>query len=395
MNPSAQGWVERFLLDYHNSDMDCFSHEELYKSLRDSGFVYGFVTSVETKPQIEMNGWLHDEKTKLALLNALYKTYKIETGSDDQFLFIASVMEFYNEIQSDSFDWFKKILPSDTAYLKLEKKIDNRIKTNLNLISKNFSNLITNTLLFLDVLAYLKFLEQHQDNIKYMTRFEEKITTVVWSSLSAKSIKSSHDDALLKLFESSLRFSRLEVLDEQNLNKLLSEDLLRSIERLYLIDIACMAIWSDQMAEMAELSFISELGKKLRLEDKEIKESIYAVENFINRHKNDIPYFNSSNPVKNFYDQTSLQVITLVTRNKNRIIKELIESKELMILLTHAAKRDLSASEKKKMKKQLLDLCKSIPALTIFLLPGGGLLLPLLIKFIPQLLPSAFNENLK
>jgi hypothetical protein len=28
------------------------------------------------------------------------------------------------------------------------------------------------------------------------------------------------------------------------------------------------------------------------------------------------------------------------------------------------------------------------------LLPGGSLLLPILIKFIPKLLPSAFNENL-
>jgi hypothetical protein len=84
-----------------------------------------------------------------------------------------------------------------------------------------------------------------------------------------------------------------------------------------------------------------------------------------------------------------------VHRNKKRIIKELVESKELMVLLTHATKRELTSTEKKKMKKQLLDVCKSIPALTIFLLPGGGLLLPLLVKFIPQLLPSAFNENTK
>ena len=48
-----------------------------------------------------------------------------------------------------------------------------------------------------------------------------------------------------------------------------------------------------------------------------------------------------------------------------------------------------------KVKKQLLDICKSVPSLTIFLLPGGSLLLPLLIKFIPQILPSAFNENLE
>ena len=49
--------------------------------------------------------------------------------------------------------------------------------------------------------------------------------------------------------------------------------------------------------------------------------------------------------------------------------------------------------EKIKVKEQLLDICKTIPSLTIFLIPGGSLLLPILIKYIPSLLPSAFNEN--
>jgi hypothetical protein len=76
-------------------------------------------------------------------------------------------------------------------------------------------------------------------------------------------------------------------------------------------------------------------------------------------------------------------------------MKELSKSGELMILLAHSTHRDLNDKEKKKIKKQLLDICKTIPSLTIFLLPGGSLLLPILIKFIPKLLPSAFNENLE
>jgi hypothetical protein len=65
-----------------------------------------------------------------------------------------------------------------------------------------------------------------------------------------------------------------------------------------------------------------------------------------------------------------------------------------MLLLTHSTHRSLDDREKKKVKKQLLEICKTIPSLTIFILPGGSLLLPLLIKFIPQLLPSMLNENL-
>ncbi|HAV53450.1 MAG TPA: hypothetical protein DCX41_00735, partial [Aequorivita sp.] len=72
---------------------------------------------------------------------------------------------------------------------------------------------------------------------------------------------------------------------------------------------------------------------------------------------------------------------------------ELEESGELMLLLGQSTLRDLSADEKRKVKEQLLDICKTIPSLTIFLLPGGSVLLPLLVKFIPKLLPSSFQEN--
>jgi len=65
-----------------------------------------------------------------------------------------------------------------------------------------------------------------------------------------------------------------------------------------------------------------------------------------------------------------------------------------MILLGQSALRDLNPEEKSKVKQQLLDVCKTIPSLTIFLLPGGTILLPLLVKFIPKLLPSSFQDNI-
>ena len=64
-----------------------------------------------------------------------------------------------------------------------------------------------------------------------------------------------------------------------------------------------------------------------------------------------------------------------------------------MKLLSQSTFRELTKDEKIKVKEQLLDICKTIPSLTIFLIPGGSLLLPILIKYIPSLLPSAFNEN--
>jgi hypothetical protein len=45
-----------------------------------------------------------------------------------------------------------------------------------------------------------------------------------------------------------------------------------------------------------------------------------------------IPYFNYSIR-KAFYDHTTQSVATLVSRNKNRLLKEIMQSKELMVLL--------------------------------------------------------------
>ena len=98
-----------------------------------------------------------------------------------------------------------------------------------------------------------------------------------------------------------------------------------------------------------------------------------------------MPFYNLNHPVKQFYTNTQDNIAKLVSRNKTRLLKELSESKELVKLLGKSTQNELSFEEKKKVKKQLLDICKSIPSLTIFLLPGGGLLLPILIKFIPLL----------
>lgn len=82
-----------------------------------------------------------------------------------------------------------------------------------------------------------------------------------------------------------------------------------------------------------------------------------------------------------------------IQKNKKRLAKELQESKELVVLLKKSTYNKLSEEEKGKVKEQLLDICKGIPAFAVFMLPGGALLLPLLIKFIPDILPSSFRED--
>ena len=87
------------------------------------------------------------------------------------------------------------------------------------------------------------------------------------------------------------------------------------------------------------------------------------------------------------------EIKELLQKNKKRLVKELQQSKEAVFLIKKSTHSSLSEDEKEKVRIQLLDICKAIPAFTVFMLPGGALLLPLLIKLIPDILPSAFREG--
>lgn len=93
---------------------------------------------------------------------------------------------------------------------------------------------------------------------------------------------------------------------------------------------------------------------------------------------------------------TSVEEIKiLLQRNQKRLYKELQQSKEAMSLIRKSTHTSLNEEEKEKIKAQLLDIFKAVPAFAIFLLPGGALLLPLVVKIIPDILPSAFQEDME
>jgi len=91
--------------------------------------------------------------------------------------------------------------------------------------------------------------------------------------------------------------------------------------------------------------------------------------------------------------QTLDEIKLLLHKNKLRLYQELSQSKEAMQLIRKSTHASLTEEEKLKVKIQLLDVFKAIPAFAVFMLPGGALLLPLLIKLIPDILPSAFKED--
>ncbi len=386
MNPSASGWIKKLLLELkENQQLLTKPIHELYFDLRGCGFIYGSNQAV-INDYVLNSDLTKEEYAKINLLISLYGAKGTTSNFDG---FVESVIDFYMAINEHKTSFFDDLLNKKKSNTFLEKIIHKRIQLDDNFLTKNFNYFITNALLFVDVLAYMEFLKTGHISDEYTKHLEGTIETIVVEVLNSKKYKTKYDQSLIKLLESSLRY--------HNNNPLTYQEVIQTtknaMEAQYLLDIACMASWSDQKIDAKEELFLKKLGKDLNISSILINQSLSSVNYFYTINKDNIALLSSRNVVKSFYDNSSKMVIKLISRNSKRLLNELRESKELMILLSKSTMRDLSEEEQKKVQDQLIDIFKSIPSLAIFMLPGGALLLPLVIKFIPKLLPSAFDDN--
>ncbi|MBC5833634.1 hypothetical protein G6N05_01930 [Flavobacterium sp. F372] len=392
INPSINGWIEKYINQYANEISHYATEEEFFVGCQNSGLIYGYVVNYHLNSEVDDKKWDTEEKIKVGFLSTLIALYKVQKGKDVE-EFIETIIQFYNQISKGKFSFMKMVLPDANSFQKLESIINERLQTNDNIVTKNFTHMVTNAMLFIDVLAFEFYLKNDTISLEFFKDLERKCLALIMLSLNVKIDKSEYDMMLLKMFENSLRYSKVSKINEAEILELIFEGNRTNLESLYLYEVAHMTLLSDGVVYNNEQIFLEDFALKLNL-NKISQNTGYELVNFINKYKKELPFFNLNHPVKQFYNNTQDNIGKLVSRNKTRLIKELSESKELVKLLRKSTQHDLSFEEKKKVKKQLLDICKSIPSLTIFLLPGGGLLLPILIKFIPQLLPSAFNENL-
>lgn len=386
MNPSASGWIKKLLKEV--STDDTFLNKPLdtfYQELKSCGFIYGSNVGIVNNA-IPKNDLTDEELCKANLILAFFYFYS-KNPSEEKF--IDSVISFYSAITVSKTSIFDSILGKKKSAALLEDLVDKRIHIDDNIFTKNFNYFIINALLFVDVIAYKKFLETNSVSDHYLQAIENAIETIVIEVFESKHQKSKYDDSLTKLFKASRRYHNNEPMDYGDAISALQTNL----EKQYTIDLACMASWTDKLIDQSENKFLIQFCNHLNLDPSILEHSILDIDGFYSQNDNRIATLGSRNFVQSFYDNSSKMVIKLISRNSKRLVKELRESKELMVLLTKSTQRDLTDEEHKKIQEQLMDIFKSIPSLAIFMLPGGAILLPLFIKFIPKLLPSAFDDN--
>lgn len=396
MNPSASDWIPKYLsiLKQHSRSANFPDEATFYKELKKTGFIYGVSLDAIPKESISSLNLTREEFTKVNLFHTLLYTYVREKDDYNFDKAIASIINFYETLDKGKTGFLSKITLSSSIAQKLEKVLSARLQETNTFLNKGVSGVLTYALLYVDILAYQHSLQHPADAKSFAEEVESTVISCCYFALNSKKKKNKYDKLLIELFESSAHYLTSQTsASGMKLDKLFRLKETDLPEKKYLLDIATITVWDDHQMDEEEYRFLQQLNEKLELPKENLHASLSGLSEFMSAHKTSIKLFEYSNPVKLFYKQTTATVKLLILRNKKRLQKELEESGELLVLLSQSTIRELTDDEKTKVKNQLLDICKTVPSLTVFLLPGGTVLLPILIKFIPKLLPSAFREN--
>jgi len=392
MNPSTNGWIENLCSQLSSKALPYKNYGQLYKALKNFGFIYG-VNVDATSALNKIHKYSEDELAKINLVTALYHIFYFKYDSVDFSKFLNALLDFYEKLEVADLSLWDRLLIGKSQNTKLERLINDRIQIDDNLLSRSFNKSITNSLLFVDVLTFDRYLDCDGDlGVKSTAaNLEQIIVGTLYQSLNSKSKVSDYDKEVIEIIEtsSSHEDEALEV-----------EDLIYDInynindqEKKYLIDLMCLSVWDDEVLEKSEFQFLKSLANRLDVPTAAINEGLIEVSRFRKKNRKTILLFQQTNPITNFFENSSQLVNKLIRRNSKRLVKELRQSKDLLYLISKSTHTDLTKEEQKEMYAQIVDILKTIPSLAIFMLPGGAILLPIFAKLIPNLLPSAFDDN--
>jgi len=167
------------------------------------------------------------------------------------------------------------------------------------------------------------------------------------------------------------------------------KDLLRVIYKISIITVLI-----DNKETSQELEVLSCLRSSFNISDVEHEILILDVENYLSMNKEIIYSSSLSKIFTAFEDNISKKITKIVVENKDKIMQQIYGTKDMTLLLNKKMRGEvLTIEENDLITKNTYDILKTIPALGIFLLPGGAILLPILSKVLPfNMLPSAWEK---
>jgi len=409
--PNASGWISKYfdLIDkgalwIHIRNFDEISdREHIHLKCMRSGIVFGIPTRAIFGHRLNTKNWTNEEKLKVLLMEALFFVHLKTGGKVDKYEFLARLMQFYGDHNAKSLTetllFFKK---EDNAEEKIEKILAKRVDIKFNLLdNKWWVNGLNNTFVYLDViLFYDHCMNFSEDAIHDYSEFAQEALTAITLATYADGKISGVERDLFNVFLASANLSdelRDKAKDQfergATLNDFSDKIKDRWLIKRYLTAISLLTMFSNYEIGAEELEYVEELREFMGIPEAEMDEMVMFIENFIIANRDKSQVLDESASFEKVYGSFTNRWKKILSRNKDKLAKELTESKELVQLMKKSMGEELSPEEKEKVKEQLKDILKSMPAFAVFMIPGGAILLPMMMKIIPDLLPSAFKDN--
>jgi tellurite resistance protein len=412
MKPQEKGWLKEYL-DFRKDLLKDLtlkkkgSHPEhsLYSVIQPTGLMYGQNVTHIDHPDVQE--WSEKDKMKILLAESLISSsllfYEKPINNPEElsqvfFKTVENIGNFYNnifpELATPSKTLFgKKRSPLELAEKILEKRIDRTTDYKGNFWTYFFHN----SLLFLDVFIFGQWIHTNADRIVAdFFRYERdelrfSIVKVIAASAHSDNIVDSEERKLFEYFIQSTDLSgdkKKEAMsifekgvDIDSIN-LPSEN--SWILRKFFLEIAILTAWADKKVEQAEQDFLKQLCTYLGFTDEDLENSMIAIEGFVLEHWQQLDYLQG----KQDYDRVSEHFISRVSKiaekNKSRLIEEIQDSEDVMMLLKKARTQELNAEESERIRRELIIILKTIPTFVIVALPQRFLTLPMLMKILPK-----------
>lgn len=412
LSPGSKGWIKKYFDLVDNGEISLHTNRPegmrklhfMHLTLGHSGIVFGYPMDLIFGKSLDDSKWTTEEKLKLLLFESHLFVY-LQINKDEDFNsedFINSLVGFYKFHNASAIKKIFKLIKKEKPDEMLESVLVKRIDIKLNILdNKWWVNSLSNAFAYLDVILFDDFVHKSKEEAlkNYDVYAENALIAVTLAAYSDGFIEDKEKD-LFDLFLASAHLDDedREVAKERFRNGAEFDDLSYFVKnhwllKRFLMDISVLTIFSTQGALEEEIEFLEHLCDHLEIDIRELEESMRIVENFILKSQGNVSFLADNSKYDKVYLSLTKRWTKVISRNKDKLTVEIRESKELVKLIKKSRSQELSKEEREAVRKQLKDIGKSIPSLAIFMLPGGTIILPLLLKIIPDMIPSAFKDN--
>lgn len=410
--PGSKGWINKYfslveekLIDIkYQKPSGIRVQRHLHLLSGRTGIIFGHSSRFLFFNAPESSKWTEDEKLKLLLFETLLLVYIQKNGITPSLKedFIDSLLSYYSKYSSKGMQSIFTFFVKEDKTTRLETIFSKRIDVSKGIFDNRWwFKTMSNVFVYLDVILYNRF-ENEEDTEVLRSYSEYAYNSLVSILLAAYSdgVVDDKEESMFRIFLSSANLEgeykeralyHLKTgVDYSDFTDLIEKD--RLLCR-FLIDLSLLTIFGNHDIELSETDFVTAMSQYLNLEDYDVEESMAMIENFLLYSDVRNSFLGNKNVYEKVYGNFTSRWTKVILRNKDKLTVELSESKELVSLIKKSATQDLSPEEKEKVKTQFMDIVRSMPALAIFMLPGGAILLPLILKVLPDLIPSAFRDN--